>query len=133
MPFTLLDLETTWIDKWPGFRITLHNGILGAELKWLDKPQYLQKQGSEIPFPRERWVNVRVQVLFSEDEFGKVEIWQDGVRVINQQGRTLPTADSVIDSMQIGITATPQETVLHVDDVQVSATRIPQAPVHRNP
>jgi len=122
LPFTLLDFETSGINGRPGFRITLRNGALGAELKWLDKPTYLQDPGSMVTFPSGQWVNVRVHVLFSEDEFGKVEIWQDGVRVLSQQGRTLPTADSVIDYLQVGITATPRETVLYVDDIHLSAT-----------
>lgn len=128
LPFTLLDFETSGITLRPGLRITLRSGALSAELKWLDKPQYLQEPGSVVPFPIGRWVHVRVHVLFSEDEFGKIEIWQDGIKILSQHGRTLPTADAVIDFVQIGITATPRETVLHVDDVQVSATRIPGNP-----
>ncbi len=120
LPFTLLDFETSGIIYRPGLRITIRGGALGAELKWLDKPQYLQKPGSEVLFPVGKWVHVRVLVQFSEDEFGKVIIWQDGVQILSQRGRTLPTADSVIDFIQVGITATPRETVLHVDDVRVS-------------
>lgn len=124
-PFTLLDFNTTGMPNRPGLRITLRNGALSAELKWLDKPSYLQNADSKVIFPLGRWGNVRVHVLFSEDELGMVEIWQDGVRVLSQRGRTLPTADAVIDVVVIGITATQQETTLHVDDVRVSATAIP--------
>jgi len=134
LPFTLLDFETSGIVHRPGIRITLRNGAISAELKWLDKPQYLQEPGTEVLFPLDRWVHVRMRVVFSEDEFGKIDIWQDGVRVINQRGRTLPTADSVIDYVQIGITATSQDSVLHVDDVRVSADPIigtpPRQPEH---
>ncbi len=128
LPFTLLDFETSGITLRPGLRITLRSGALSAELKWLDKPQYLQNPGSKVLFPVGQWVNVRVHVLFSEDEYGKIEIWQDGVKVLSEYGRTLPTADTVIDFVQVGITATSLETVLHIDDVQVSATRIPGNP-----
>ncbi len=120
LPFTILDLETSGIRLHPGIRVTVRNRALSAELKWLDKPQYLQKQGEEVEFPLDQWVHVRVYVLFSEDEFGKIEIWQDGVQVVSEQGRTLPTTDSVIDIMQIGITATSNENIFHIDDVRVS-------------
>jgi polysaccharide lyase-like protein len=133
-PFTIVDFESSGIIYRPGFRVTIRNGLLSGELKWLDKPQYLQKPGSEIPFPLDQWVHVRVHIQFSEDEFGRVKIWQDDTKVVDQRGRTLPTADSVIDFVQIGITATPVESVLHVDDVQVSRIPIsPRPPRRRTP
>ncbi len=125
-PFTIADFETSGIFQSPGLRLTIRNGALSAELKWLDKPQYLQRPGGEIPFPLDQWVHVRAHVVFSEDELGRVEIWQDDIKVIDQRGRTLPTAECVIDRIQIGITATPEESVLHVDDVRIS--RIPISP-----
>ncbi len=67
-----------------------------------------------------------MHVLFSGNELGRIKIWQDDIKVIDQRGRTLPTAECVIDRIQIGITATPEESVLHVDDVQIS--RIPLSP-----
>ncbi len=133
LPFTLLDFEVSGIIYRPGIRLTIRGGALSVELKWLDKPQYLQESGAEILFPVDQWVHVQMRVLFSEDESGEVEVWQNGVRIINQQGRTLPTAESVVDFMQIGITATPRESVLHVDDVQVSARRITPSPPNQPP
>lgn len=126
LPFTILDLETSGIINGPGIRLTIRNGALGAELKWLDKPQYLQRPGAEIAFPTDQWVNVRLRVLFSEEELGEIDIWQNGIHIVSQKGRTLPTTESIIDRIQIGITATPRETTLHVDDVRVS--RVPIAP-----
>ncbi len=128
LPFTLLDFETSGIVHRPGIRITLRSGALGAELKWLDKPRYLQRPGAEVLFPVDRWVHVAVEVLFSEDEFGKIDIWQDGTHLLSSRGRTLPTADSVIDFLQVGITATPNEAVLHVDDIRVTPFLLSPSP-----
>ena len=55
MPFTLMDLETTWFKEHPGIRIMVFGEkYLGVELKWGGKPTYRQPRGKEIVFPRRK-------------------------------------------------------------------------------
>jgi hypothetical protein len=71
----------------------------------------------------DRWVHVATHAYLS-DETGEVQIWQDGRKVLDEKGRTLPLADTVYDKFEIGISALTRgadyEKVLYVDDVVVS-------------
>jgi hypothetical protein len=66
---------------------------------------------------------------FLSDEAGRVQIWQDGRKVLDKQGRTLPLADTIYDRFELGITAIAKgsryEKVLYVDDVVISDSPIP--------
>ncbi len=66
-----------------------------------------------------KWFQLRVHYKLSNHEDGIIQMWQDGVKILDTTGQTLPTADSIYYAMQVGITATPLETVLYVDDVVV--------------
>jgi hypothetical protein len=59
---------------------------------------------------------------------GLVQIWQDGRKVLEKKGRTLPFADSVYDRFEIGITGIAQgskyEKIVYVDDVAISDSPI---------
>ena len=58
MPFTVMDLKTTWIKEYPGMRIMISGGkYAGYELKWGGKPKYCQPRGKEAPFPVAQWVH----------------------------------------------------------------------------
>ncbi len=54
---------------------------------------------------------------------GTVRVRQNGVVVVEARGKTLPLPDSVLDSLELGITATDVATVVDVDDIDVSASR----------
>jgi hypothetical protein len=124
MPFTLMDLETTWFKEHPGIRImAFGHGFLGVELKWGDKPKYRQPRGKEVAFPRARWVQVRFHVTLTESEDGIVELWQDGTKIVNARGQTLPLAHTIYNSLEIGISAYSGDSLpatLYVDDVSIS-------------
>ncbi|KAJ3049648.1 hypothetical protein HK102_012449, partial [Quaeritorhiza haematococci] len=63
LPFTLMDLESTWIKEHPGMRIMLDPpGHLMLELKWADKPKYRQAKGREVRFPVGEWAEVRLHL-----------------------------------------------------------------------
>lgn len=122
-PFTLADLESTWIHQHPGMRVTLWGGRhLGMELKWMDKPEYRQPPGREIPFPSGRWVEVRFHLLLSHQEDGLVELWQDGQRLLRSRGRTLPLPEAVYNDLEVGVSAlcSGPEALLYVDDVRIA-------------
>ena len=52
MPFTLMDLECTWIKEHPGMRIMIEDGAAMFELKWAGKPKYRQPQTERIRIPK---------------------------------------------------------------------------------
>jgi hypothetical protein len=124
-PFTLLDLESTWIKEHPGMRIVLDPpGHLMLELKWADKPKYRQAEGREVRFPVGKWVEVRLHLRLSDESDGLAELWQDGVKVVEGGGRTLPLAGTIYDDLEVGISAHsfgPGTAVLYVDDVAITA------------
>ncbi len=124
MPFTLMDLETTWFKEHPGIRImTFGNKHLGVELKWGAKPTYRQPRGKEIAFPRAQWVHVKFHVTLSEKTDGVVELWQDGTKIVDARGQTLPLAHSIYNSLEVGITAHSfgqLPATLYADDVSIS-------------
>ena len=125
--FTLIDLESSFMQS-VGLRVIFRaNDALAFELE-LPKTQYNQNAGAEVRFPTGRWVNIKTHALLS-DENGILEIWQDGQKVLDKQGRTLPLADTVYDRIEVGISAMAKgakyEKILYVDDVVISDTPIP--------
>ena len=124
MPFTLMDLETTWFKEHPGIRIMVFGEKhLGVELKWGTKPTYRQPRGKQIVFPRAKWVHVKFHITLSEKEDGVVELWQDGTKIVDARGQTLPLAHSIYNSLEVGISAHsigPLPATLYVDDVSIS-------------
>jgi hypothetical protein len=125
MPFTIMDLETTWFREHPGIRIMVFNDkYLGVELKWGTKPTYRQAKGHELVFPRARWVHVKFHITLSEREDGLVELWQDGRKIVDSRGQTLPLSHSIYNSLEIGISAHSfgqRPSTLYVDDVSISS------------
>ena len=127
LPFTLMDLESTWLKEHPGMRIMLDPpGHLMLELKWADKPKYRQAKGREIRFPVGQWVEVRLHLRLSDQPDGLVELWQDGVTIVEGRGQTLPLAGTIYDDLEVGISAHsfgPGATTLFVDDLGISTER----------
>jgi hypothetical protein len=127
-PLTVADLESTWIKEYPRMRMMVDPfGCLMAELKWADKPAYRQPRGREVAFPVGRWVNVRMHLRLSERADGRVELWQEGRKIIESEGPTLPLAGAVYDELDVGISAHsigPGSVTLFVDDVVISADPI---------
>lgn len=119
MPLTIFDLENKWFDEAPGIRLIFMNDQhLAVELKYGSKPTYRQPSGQEIIFPTKQWVNVKVYFLMDDREAGKIKIWQNGNLIIDAQGKTLPTYNSVQTSMEVGISATGKESVIYMDNIK---------------
>jgi len=127
MPFTVLDLETTWIENHPGIRVAIAEGRhVCLQLKSLGNPYYRQPQGEEVEFPRGRWVRLRIHLGLTEAEDGVIEVWQDERKIIDTRGRTLVLASAIYNSLEVGITACNERgrpTTLFVDDVSISTER----------
>jgi hypothetical protein len=119
MPLTIVDLENKWFGESPGIRIIfMNNQHLAVELKYGDKPTYRQPAAQEVIFPIKQWVHVKVYFLMNDQEGGKIKVWQDGILIIDAQGRTLPTSNSVQTSLEVGISATAQESVIYMDNIK---------------
>ena len=123
LPLTLVDIESTWIKEHPGLRLMFEDdGALMFELKWAGKPKYRQPPGRRMPFPIGRWVELRIHAKLSDGPDGLVELWQDGDRLIQASGQTLPLASTIYDDLEIGISAhsAPGRTaVVFVDDMRL--------------
>ena len=118
MPTTLVDFETGRFKGGPGMRLIIRrNKYATMELKFADKPQYNQ---FKVPLPIQKWFNVKVHLLLSNNDDGVIEMWQDGKKILSTKGKTLPTHDTIYNMLQVGITAARHETTLLVDDVIVS-------------
>jgi len=124
MPFTVWDLETTWIENHPGIRVAIADGRhVCLQLKSLGNPYYRQPRGKEVEFPRGRWVRLRVHLGLTEADDGVIEVWQDDQKIIDTRGRTLVLASAIYNSLEVGITACNEQgrtTTLFVDDVSIS-------------
>lgn len=122
VPFGLVDLESAYIDSAPGPRVLVSQGHLEVELKWGTKPRF--KQVDPKPFPLGQWVRVEVEYRLEPDASGHVRLWQDGALLIDAPGQTLPLPNTILNSLELGITANNDgKAVLDVDGVRVSATR----------
>ncbi len=125
LPMTLIDLESEFVQEHPGIRLRIFDdGALGVELKALNKPQYRQDAQKRVAFPKDRWVCVRVHFHLSPTD-GKMEIWQDGVKVLDEVGTTLPFRSAIYNSLEVGISAhgnSKESCTLFVDDLRCSTT-----------
>lgn len=131
-PFSVFDLESSFIDQSPGPRLIFSRGRdgtepphLAVELKFLDKPTFEPAPGAVRPFPLGEWVDVEFVMRLDEAPDGWVQVRQNGELVVDAKGKTIPLPDSVLDSAELGISATDVDTVLDLDDVSLSAAPRP--------
>ncbi len=123
----LWDLETSKLRNSPGRRLFLQDGeTVASDLGqwWSTKAKsFHQPAATQVKFPKDRWVHVKIHLLLSEGSDGHMQVWQDGVRVLDAMGKTLPRASTVYDRMQVGVTAnarTTCEQTVFIDDVMLS-------------
>ncbi|MEQ2008949.1 MAG: heparin lyase I family protein [Limisphaerales bacterium] len=125
----LWDLEASDKAQSPGRRLYLQSGgWLASDLgKWWSGKTFRQTKGKEAPFPKDQWVRLKVHLLLSEHDDGLMEVWQNGTKVLDARGQTLPTAKSAYDRLQIGLTANGNRqhaNTLYVDDIVLSSEPI---------
>ena len=124
LPLTLIDLECEFVAEHPGIRLRIFDDeTLGIELKALDKPTYRQPAETLVTFPRNKWVQVQVHFALSTTD-GRMEIWQDGQKVLDRTGMTLPFRSAIYNSLEVGISAhcnPNQPCLLFVDDLRCSS------------
>ena len=123
-PQTIMDLETSWYRERPGLRLMITDvGHLQVELKWIIRLKYRQLGGQEVQFPKGQWVHIETHYYLSDEDDGVIEIWQDGVKIIDEQGQTLPIASTIYNYLEIGITAhnsDSEDVTVYVDDMVIS-------------
>lgn len=117
IPFTIADFQERGRRGSPGPRVTIWDQThIGMELKAGRKPSLRQ---TETEIPTGRWFNLKVHLTLDERS-GTVQIWQDGELIIDDQMRTLANANTLLNALEVGITATGEPTELWVDNVKIS-------------
>lgn len=120
----LWDLESTALRNTPGRRLFLRDGeMVASDLgKWWTAKKFRASEGAP-KFPKDRWVEVKIHLYLSDGADGRMQVWQDQIKVLDEAGKTLPRAKTVYDRMQVGVTANTGRTTaqtLFVDDVVLS-------------
>lgn len=118
-PHTLIDLESSYIEGGPGFRLWLNDSLQpGVELKWGEKPMYF----ADVTLPTQKWVQLKLHLMLTDTQDGVAELWMDGEKILEKQMQTLPFADIVLDRVELGLTSTKGNvaTELYMDDIQFS-------------
>lgn len=118
-PTTIADFESPFFEGNPGPRIIFRGDKLAIENKFGDKFTYDQSNNSEVPFPKNEWVKVKVHFQYNTDD-GIIQLWQNDELIVDAVGRNIPLANWVQTNIEIGISATSEATVLFVDDVRFS-------------
>lgn len=114
VPYSLADFEDSSQRGSPGIRIVIdEQRFIGVELKAGGKPR-LRQQAVEIP--RGQWFEL-VLHLYLGVQNGRVEVWQDGVLILEGDMQTIPSEGSLLNGFEIGITATDSAAVMLIDDV----------------
>lgn len=122
MRTTIMDLESTWLEGHSGIRILFSTqGHPYVELKAFGKPSW---RNTDFVVPRNQWVHVKAHFHLDEKD-GRIELWVDDELVVVGKGQTLPLADTVLNGLEVGLSATSEETILFLDDLQVSKNALP--------
>ncbi len=119
LPTTLADFESSYFLESPGPRIIIRGDKLAIENKFGEKLTFNQPEGTSQSFPLNQWVTVKVHLKYDEIN-GVVQLWQDGVLLIDETGPNLPLDISIQNRVEMGITATQKECTLYLDDVRFS-------------
>lgn len=89
----------------------------------LPKPEPMtQPLLDKIPFPKNRWVRVESEIILSDQESGRVRVWQDGQAVLTRNGKTMPDGDTVYNIFEVGIIghdSKAYQQIMYLDDVKI--------------
>ena len=121
----LLDIESTMYRGDPGRRVHLRaDGTLRVESKGRFHGPSLTQGDDPLQFPSGEWVELVLALELSTDADGRVRLWQNEVLLIDENAKTLAESRSVLDRLQIGLTANPSGGTAEAwfDDVVVTTT-----------
>jgi hypothetical protein len=120
VPFSLIDFENSYFDESPGPRVIIRDNKIEFENKFGAKLNYDNTSG--VVINQNEWFTLKVHLKFSNETDGIIELWQDGIQIISATGINLPTSNSIQNVVEIGISATPIESVLLIDNMRISET-----------
>ena len=126
-PWSLVDLESTFLDQGGGMRLMLTDDLRPFfQLKWPSRPEYRTQAHDDTALRPGVWTHIKVHFLLSEGADGVAQLWIDDHLIIDAKGQTLPVAKIVYDSLEVGNTANPPaiETILFIDDIKVSHEQV---------
>ncbi|ELP31028.1 hypothetical protein [Rhodopirellula baltica] len=117
VPFTIADFQERGRYNSPGPRITIWDQkYLGYELKSGWKPKMRQ---SEVEVPIGEWFFLTVHLVLHHKN-GQVQIWQNDQLLIDEKVATLPASDSLLNALEVGITATDRASEVWIDEIAIS-------------
>jgi len=120
-PFSLVDFESSYFESSPGPRVVIRNGKLEIENKFGTKANYSNTGNTLVP--SNQWFNVKVHLKYSDTTNGIIELWQDGIKLINAVGITLPLPIAVQNTLEVGISATPETCIMYMDNLRISESQ----------
>ena len=120
MPYSIVDFETSYFDGSPGPRVVIRNSKLELENQFGAKLRFTPDTAPELPL--EEWFTVKVHLKFNNTDQGILELWQDGVQIISTSGINLPTANALQNILEVGISASQEDTVVLMDNMRISDT-----------
>lgn len=118
-PTTIADFESSFFTESPGPRLIFRSGYLAVENKFNEKLNYNQTIAEPVIFPKGQWVNVRIKIYY-DPQNGYFKVWQDQQLIIDTPAQSMPFDIWVQDNLEVGITATNQETIVMVDNIRFS-------------
>ncbi|MFS4467147.1 heparin lyase I family protein [Maribacter sp. 2210JD10-5] len=120
MPYSIVDFENSYFEGAPGPRVVIRENKLVVENKFGNKAIFFGTSDRTVPVGE--WFTVKVYLKYSNEADGVVEIYQDGERLFRTIGINLPTANAIQNILEVGISATDEETVLLMDNIRISDT-----------
>ena len=119
LPTTIADFESSHFEGGPGPRLIFKDNHLAVENKFGEKITYRQVPGSEVVFPLNQWVKVKVHLRY-DVEVGTIQLWQDDQLIIDAVGPNMLLNFWIQDRIEVGISATSDEVTLYMDDIRFS-------------
>ena len=120
IPFSLVDFENEYFSQHPGPRAVIRNNKIEFENKFGSKLNFNNK--SDITVDQNEWFTLKIHLIYSNEEDGLIELWQNGIPIIKTSGINLPTSNSIQNILEVGISATSEETILLLDNLRISET-----------
>lgn len=128
----LLDIEEdAMIGASPGIRIAIDaDNYLLIERKKYGQSTIHQSINNKISFPRNQWVELKVEINLQQKENGYIKLWQNNIQLVKANNiQTLPKDNlfltqgtkGMYQSVQVGVTATTSENdvTMFIDDINI--------------
>ncbi len=118
IPYSLVDFENSYFEGSPGPRVVIRDNKLEFENKFGVKMRFESNTATEVPIGE--WFTIKVHLKFSNTNAGRLELWQDGVQILSASGINLPTSNAIQNVLEVGISATQENTILLMDNLRIS-------------